>query len=249
MTPRTGSRRRGTTNGAEHLQGGTLAVGSHRVEPGRDAYEALARTTGAVGVAFVALLFGPTIAISSAGEPALEATGEQAATFFGNADATWVDLAQATSTLGLMGSLWFVVAFGFLLRRAEGDPAWRSAIATLSGAMLAAYGLIDTSWQAASLHGKAITPAVADYAFAVGNLGFANAWIPIASFAACTGWVILRTGLFERWMGWWVLTAGAGLVVARFVWTTQAWGAPYMAFWLWVLVVSVRLLRHPDRWR
>ena len=79
----------------------------------------------------------------------------------------------AASTLGMIGSLWFFVAFGFLLRRAEGDPPWRSAIATLSGALLAAYGLVGTSWAAASLHGGRITPEVADYACAVGNVGFA----------------------------------------------------------------------------
>jgi hypothetical protein len=111
--------------------------------------------SGRIGIAFLVLLLGPTIAVSSAGEPALEATAGEAAAFFGNAAATWARVAMATSTLGLIGSLWFVTGFGFLLRRAEGDPAWRAAIATLSGTLLAGYGLIDTSWQAASLHGKA----------------------------------------------------------------------------------------------
>ena len=211
----------------------------------RDAYESLARATGIIGIAFMVFLFGPIIAVSTAGEPGLEATAEQAATFFGNADATWTQVAMAATKIGLIGSLWFVVAFGFLLRRAEGDPAWRSAIATLSGALLGAYGLIDSSWDAASLHGKNITPGVADYAYHVGNIGFANAWVAIASFAVCSGWVILRTGMFERWMGWWVMATGAGLVVARFVWTMPVWGVPYGAFWLWVLVVCVRLLRRP----
>ena len=106
--------------------------------------------------------------------------------YFGNLEATWAQLTQAASTLGMIGSLWFFVAFGFLLRRAEGDPPWRSAIATLSGVLLAAYGLIGVgaSWEAASLHGGRITPEVADYAYAFGNVGFANLWIALASFAS-----------------------------------------------------------------
>lgn len=213
-----------------------------------DRHAALARTTGIIGIAFLVLLFGPIIALSSAGEPALEATAAESAKYFGNIEASWAQLAMAASTLGMIGSLWFFVAFGFLLRRAEGDPPWRSTIATLSGALLAAYGLVDSSWEAASLHGGRITPDVADYAYAFGNVGFANAWIALASFALCSGWVILSTRVLERWMGWWVVVAGLGLVVARFVWTTGFWGVGYTLFWLWVLVVCIRLIRRPDRW-
>ena len=214
-----------------------------------DRYAALARTTGIIGLAFVVLLFGPIIALSTAGEPPLEATVAEAVNYFRNLEATWAQLVMAASTLGMIGSLWFFVAFGFLLRRAEGDPPWRSTVATLSGALLAAYGLIGaSSVQAASLHGGRITPEVADYAYAVGNVGFANVWIALASFAFCSGWVILSTGVLERWMGWWIVVAGLGLVVARFVWTTGFWGVGYTLFWLWVIVVCIRLIRRPDRW-
>jgi hypothetical protein len=151
-----------------------------------DRYAALARTTGIIGIAFLVLLFGPIIALS-VDEPPLNATAAEAVNNFRNLEATWAQLTMAASTLGMIGSLWFFVAFGFLLRRAEGDPPWRSAIATLSGALLAALGLIGASWEAASLHGGRITPEVADYAYAVGNVGFANIWIAMASFAVCSG--------------------------------------------------------------
>jgi hypothetical protein len=105
-----------------------------------DRYAALARTTGIIGIAFLVLLFGPIVALASADEPALEATAAEAVKYFGNLEATWAQLTMAASTLGMIGSLWFFVAFGFLLRRAEGDPPWRSTIATLSGALLAGVG-------------------------------------------------------------------------------------------------------------
>ena len=213
-----------------------------------DRYAGLARTTGIIGIAFLVLTFGPIIALSTAGEPPLEATAAEAVNYFRNLEATWAQLTMAASTLGMIASLWFFVAFGFLLRRAEGDPPWRSAIATLSGALLAALGLIGASWEAASLHGGRITPEVADYAYAFGNVGFANIWIALASFAVCSGWVILSTGVLERWMGWWIVVAGLALVAARFAWTAGFWGVGYALFWLWIIVVCIRLIVRPDRW-
>ena len=215
-----------------------------------DRHAALARTTGIIGIAFLVLLFGPIIALASAGEPPLEATAAEAANYFRNLEATWAQLVMAALTLGMIGSLWFFVAFGFLLRRAEGDPPWRSAIAALSGALLAAYGLVgaNVAAGAASLHGGRITPEVADYAYAEGNVGFANAWIALASFAICSGWVILSTRVLERWMGWWIIVAGVGLVVARFVWPAGVWGVGYTLFWLGSSVACIRLIRRPERW-
>jgi len=209
-------------------------------------YRILARVTGVIGIVFIVLLFGPIIALSTAGEPPLDATASEAAKYFGNIEATWARLALATSTLGWIGSLWFFVAFGYLLRRVEGDPPWRSTIATLSGALLAAYGLVGVSVGAASLHGGKITPNVADFAWASASVGFANAWIAIASFALASGWVILSTRALERWMGWWLIVAGVGLVAARFVWTIDLWIAPYLLFWAWALVLSIRLIRRPN---
>lgn len=211
-------------------------------------YTALARTTGIIGITFMVLLFGPIIALASANEPAFEATAAEAVKYFSTIEATWAQLTIAALTLGMIASLWFFVTFGCLLRRAEGDPPWRSTIATLSGALLAAYGLIGSSIPAASVHGERIAPEVADYAFAFGSVGFANVWIALASFALCSGWVILSTGVLERWMGWWIVVAGIGLVVARFVWTSGVWGVGYALFWLWVLVLCIRLIGRPERW-
>ena len=209
-------------------------------------YRKLARATGVIGIVFMVLLFGPIIALSAAGEPPLDATASEAMKYFGNIEATWAQLALATSTLGWIGSLWFFVAFGYLLRRVEGDPPWRSTIATLSGALLTAYGLVDVSVGAASLHGGKVTPDVADFAFASASVGFANAWIAVASFALSSGWVILSTRALERWMGWWLIVAGVGLVAARFAWTIDLWIVPYLLFWVWALVLSIRLIRRPN---
>src|ERR671935_113739 len=112
-------------------------------------YTALARATGIIGIVFIVLLFGPIIALSTAGEPPLDATASEAVRYFGNIEANWAQLAIAASTLGWIGSLWLIVA-------------------------------------------------------------------------------------------------GLGLVAARFVWTRELWTVPYLLFWVWAFVLSIRLIRRPN---
>jgi len=45
------------------------------------------------------------------------------------------------------------------------------------------------------------------------------------------------------WLGWWAVVAGVGQVLGRAVWTHDIAFVPFTAFWIWVLVVSVLLLR------
>ena len=65
----------------------------------------------------------------------------------------------------------------------------------------------------------------------------------MGSFAVAAGWLVLETRVIGRWLGWWAVVAGVGLVLCRFVWTSEAWFAPYLLFWIWVVVVSVQLIR------
>jgi hypothetical protein len=167
----------------------------------RDPWSTLARTTGVAAIAAIVLLFGPIIAISTAGEPPFDATQEEAAAFFRNAAVGWVHAAEATASIGMLAFLWFVVGLATLLRRVEGEPAWRSTVALVSGTLVAAYGALDASWDAAANRGTELDPAVALYAFDVGNLGFANAWLAMASFAVAVGWILLDSRAFPSW--WW----------------------------------------------
>jgi hypothetical protein len=208
-----------------------------------DTWARLAGVTGLTGLITVVLLFGPIIAISTLGEPPFVATAEQARAFFANGNVAWAQTATAVTALAAIGFVWFVVGLALLLGRAEGSPPWRSAIALVSGALLAGYLLVDASWEAASFGGADLDPAVASYAFDVGNLGFANAWLAMASFAVCCGWVILATRVFGRWLGWWAIVSGVGLAVSRFFWTAEIWFLPYGLFWIWLIIICVLLLR------
>ena len=211
-----------------------------------DRWRSLARMTGVVGLVSVVVLFGPIIAISTVGEPPFDATSEEAAEFFGKLDVGWAHAAEAGASLGMLAFLWFVVGLTTLLRRVEGEPAWRSTVALVSGVVVAAYGVLDASWDAGANRGTGIDPAIAAHAFDVGNLGFANSWLALGSFAIAAGWIIRDSRVIPAWWGWWAIVSGLGLVAVRFVWEGSIWTLPYFVFWVWVIALAIRLIRRPD---
>ena len=204
----------------------------------------LALGTGVTGLVAIVSQFAAIIAVGSVGEPPLQASSREAAAFFRSIEAAWAQAAQAVASLGMIVFLWFVVGFALLLRRAEGDPPWRSGVALASGVLVTAYGVLDASWDAAAHRGAELDPGLAGYAYDVGNIGFANAWLAMASFAIACGWVVLSTGLLPRWNGWCAIASGAGLLIVRFLWTVNGlWYLPYGLLWLWIIATCIYLIR------
>jgi hypothetical protein len=208
----------------------------------RRSWGLLVRRTGIVGLITVAMLFAPTVAIQTLGEPPFTATAEQARAFFTNGSVGWPQLVTVVPMLAAIGLIWFLVGLALLLARAEGKPPWRSGVALVSGVMLAAYLLLDVSWDAASYGAADLDLAVASFAFDLGNLGFANIWLAMGSFAISCGWIVLSTRALGRWLGWWSIVAGAGLILVRFAWSGEIWFVPYALFWLWVIIVCIQLI-------
>jgi hypothetical protein len=205
-------------------------------------WRGLARMTGVTAIVAVVLLFAPIIAISALGEPDFDATGEEAAEFFRNADTPWIGAAQTTASIGMLAFLWFVVGLTTLLRRIEGEPAWRSTVALVSGTIVVAYGVLEASWDAAANRGQELEPGIAAFAFDVGNLGFANLWLALGSFAIASGWALLASRALPAWWGWWAIVSGAGLIAVRYAWEGWIWTIPYFLFWVWVIAIAVRLI-------
>jgi hypothetical protein len=221
----------------------TSATGTAKTRA--DPWTRMIRSTGVIGLGTIVLLFTSIIAISTVGEPPFVASAEQARVFFVNGSRGWVQTVTALTSLAAIGLIWFVVGWSLLLGRAEGGPPWRSAVALASGIMLPAYLLLEVSWEAASFGAADLDLAVASYAFDAGNLGFANVWLAMGSFAVCCGWLIISTRLVGCRLGWWAIASGLGLVVSRFFWTSGLWYLPYFAFWIWVIIICVRLVWRP----
>lgn len=203
----------------------------------------LSLMTGVSGLVAMVILFSAVVAVSLVGEPPLDAPSSDAAAFFREVQAAWAQGAEALASVGMLVFLWFVVGFALLSRRWEGDPPWRSGVAFASGVLLCAYGVLDASWDAAAHRGAELDDALAGYAFDVGNIGFANAWLAMASFAASAGWVVLSTGFLPSWTGWLAVCSSAGLIVARFLWQVDGlWLLPYALAWVWVAATCVFLI-------
>jgi hypothetical protein len=210
-----------------------------------DPWRQLSRATGVAGLLAPVLILGP-ISAASGQEPGFTGTAAQVRALFLSTYGPGPAFGSALATVGLVTILWFAVGLALLLARAEGAPAWRSAVAAVSASTFVILNL-SGGWEAASYRAAGLTDELALYAFDEGNLTFANSWVAMGSFALCVGWVVLRAHGAPAWLGWVALASGVGLVLVRFAWTGQLWFFPYALFWLWVIALSIHLLRPARR--
>jgi hypothetical protein len=117
-------------------------------------------------------VFVPAIA-GSGQEPGFGATSAEIVTFLRSVSSPLTDFGAFLSTLGMIAFLWFVIGLSLLLRAAEREPPWRSAVAAASGVVLVAL-LLAGNWEAAAFRAHDLDPQVARYASDAGNVSFAN---------------------------------------------------------------------------
>jgi Domain of unknown function (DUF4386) len=213
--------------------------------PGAVAWQRMGRVTGVAGLAAVVLIFVP-IVVGTRTEPAFTATATEFLTYYKSPNTPGAPFRSFVFTVGLVTFVWFAVALTTLLRRAEGEAAWRSAIAMGSGVLFVAL-VLSGNEVAAAFRADDLDPQIARYAFDEGQVAFANARVALGSFAVCCGWVIASTGFLPRWLGWLAIASGVGLALSRISWTSYSWLLPYGMFWLWVIIVALLLLRRNFR--
>jgi hypothetical protein len=205
------------------------------------AWQRLSRATGIAGLTAVVLIFA--VLIGSHEEPPFSAKADAFLAHYQSPNTVASDVRSFVFAVALITLVWFVV---ILLRRAEGEAPWLSSIAMVSGVIFVAL-VLSGSEVAAVLRADDLDPQIARYAFDESQGAFANARVALGSFAVCCGWVIASARFLPRWVGWLALVSGAGLVLSRISWTSQIWLLPYLMFWLWMLIVSVLLLRRGFR--
>jgi hypothetical protein len=208
---------------------------------GAAAWQRLGRVTGVAGLAATVLIFVPVV-VGTRPEPTFTATATEVLTYYRSPNTVAAEFRSFVFTVGLVTFVWFVVALTTLLRRAEGEAPWRSAIAMGSGVLFVAL-VLSGKEVAAAFRADDLDPQIARYAFDEGQAAFANARVALGSFAVCCGWVIASTRFLPRWVGWLAIASGVGLALSRISWTSYIWLLPYVMFWLWVLTVAVLLLR------
>jgi hypothetical protein len=208
------------------------------------AWRRLRRVTAVAGLGSVILLF--VALVGTHAEPPFNAPADEFLTHYRAPNTVASDLRSFVFTVALVTFAWFVVALAILLRRAEGEPPWRSSIAAVSGVLFLSL-VLSGNEVAATFRADDLDPQIARYAFDESQAAFANARVALGSFAACCGWVIVSTRFLPRWLGWLAIASGVGLALGRISWSNYMWLLPYLMFWLWVLALSGLLLRRNDR--
>jgi hypothetical protein len=208
------------------------------------------RPAGIAGWSGTVLVFSGVILLSSTGtpEPNFGAPADEIRRYLETQSPTAFATGNYLLVFGLFALLWFAAGLSAELRRLDVRPEWLPTVVLVSAAVAVAV-LTSGAIQASGFRGSdGLDPAVAQFAFDLGNVGFANTWVAFGSLSLASGWAILagRAPGWPRWLGWWALAAGAGFVIARTMWTSSwVWLLPYLPFWVWVLVVSTRMLRAP----
>jgi hypothetical protein len=212
------------------------------------------RPAGVAGWAGTAMLFSGVILMSSTGapEPGMDAPAAEIQRYLETQSSTALAAGGFLLVFGLTAFLWFVCGLVAALRRSGARPEWLPTVVLVSGTAAVAALLFGAPQAAAFRGGDGLDAQVAQFAFDLGSITFANMWVALGSLSLASGWAILgrraepgspgRPG-WPAWLGWWALAAGVGLLVARMAWPTWVWVIPYMPFWVWVLVVSTRMLR------
>jgi len=207
--------------------------------PRHVAPQRLGTVTGVAGLVTIALVFGTLIGTRE--EPDFTAPAAEFLRHYQSTNTIAAPLRSFIFTVGLVSFVWFAGALTTMLRRAEGEPSWRSTVAMASGVLFVAAVMFGNEI-AVTFRANDIDAQIAMYAFEEGQASFANARVALGSFAVCCGLIITSTRFLPRWLGWAAIAIGAGLVLTRISWTNPIWLLPYLTFWLWVLAVAVVLL-------
>ncbi|MDH3307967.1 MAG: hypothetical protein OEO77_10665, partial [Acidimicrobiia bacterium] len=139
--------------------------------------------------------------------------------------------------------LWFMSTLRSRLRPAEAEPKTLSAL--VFGAGIAAAGLlvsaatlfVGTSFALEFSSTFTVDPNLAQFAFITGAIFLLSSVLVSCVVVAATSVLTLRTGAFPRWLGWFGFAA-------IFVALVEAALLPVFAIPIWVLVVSVVLMRN-----
>lgn len=209
------------------------------------------RGAAVAGLAAPVLIIGGNLfgTIGGAKEPPVDgATAADILQFMESRDEARAALGSFLAILGLFALLWFICGMYAALRHRADREAWLPTVALASGAAMVGSTLLDPGGLVVPRVDEGLDPQLARLAFDWSSLAFANSWLALGSFAIATGGAILSTRGAPNWLGWWAVLAGVGLIAARAMFAIAAkmseamWFFPYMLFWIWVIVVSVRLL-------
>lgn len=215
----------------------------------------LERFAAASGIVFIVMIVIRDIV--RGGPPSKSASPEEFAQFF-------VDHANGIAASYVMFNLatpfffLWLVALWRVLKEAEGNPAWLSALVLAGGIAGNATATISNSYWAAGGamardYEELWTPGLGTLFIHLG-IPFDAAWLGTAVLQLGVALVIFRTGVFARWLAWWALVNIALLLIIQWPSPLDAsrlqelifeWPAivTLISLFLWIFTTSVLLVR------
>ena len=204
------------------------------------------------GIISVVLQLGGQMLIQVGGqEPSFNAGTAEITEFFANRDAQLAPVGGFIAGLGFIPFLWFLGVLWSRLRKSEESPGWLSAVALGSGMLIVAVQMAGAAgWMTAFARtGDGIAGDVIRFQFDSGNFLFAASWVMIASLLIATAVVTFLYQALPKWTGWFGLVIAICLLIATANWFTASdmLFIPVMLWWLWLIIVSVILMRKGGR--
>lgn len=207
----------------------------------------LRRLGAASGVAYL-VVSAVGNGLATSGQPGVLASGEELLAWYKANTGPAVTVGIGLEFLGFAAFMFFLAYLYGVLRDAEGQGGWL-ATAALGGGLvsvavkLASYGSI---W--AAMARRDVLSAEAARTLTDLNSGaFFASWFTHGIFLVAVSAVVLQTGVLPRILGWSGLVLGVGCIAAIMAPTAGPAVVPYLLSGLWLLAVSVVLLRRATR--
>jgi hypothetical protein len=197
------------------------------------------------GLIFVALFVASGVIFGD--PPGSGATDETILSYYrDDGNQLKLEIALLLATAAALFFIWFVGWLSAALRQAEGEPAWLSRVALISGGAFAAVMVVGAATYQFASDSVDDNPdrfqLDANLARLLNNAAYtltSETAFPVAApLALATSFVSLRTAFLPRWLGWLGVAASVGCVLG-FV----GGGGVFL---IWIALLSVYLLFKVD---
>lgn len=179
--------------------------------------------------------------------PALGSSEQEVAEFL-DRSSTRIWAGGYLALLGFVFLIIFVARLAAVLRRAEGDRGWLWSLALVAALAWVSIEMATAATEGAAFYAgsRGLDLQTTSGLINVGNFGFFLSGAFSALFLAATAFVVLRTQILPGWLGWFAAILAAASLVAIPIATSSVAQIPVPLRAVWVVAVSVVLIRRRE---
>jgi hypothetical protein len=216
----------------------------------RPASRRLDRLGALSGVLMVVLTFGGFALLGTAAGGLLDLTSsrEEVVRHFADPVPALFWVGGYLEVVGVVLFIPFAAYLTGVFRRVDGEGSWLPSTVFGSALFFVVSGVVSFSAGATAYYhaGEGVHPDVLLALAHLRSFAFTIGWAVAALFLATSATVILSRNVLPRWLGWTAIALAAALLAGLATPTSDVAQTPPMLMALWVLAVSVTLLRQPE---